>query len=551
MNTQEKTRSEFQSNKKQRAGQFFTAIPVQAKLKVSEPGDPFEREAEKVSQDIMSSNYESRGDNHNPVIQRKCESSEERDLDRKENPGEIPEVSEKLESHISKLDGKGRPLNKSEKSFYEPRFGKDFSNVRIHENDASAEKINAKAYTSKNHIVFNQGEYSGNSTSEKKLMAHELTHVVQQGGKGNKLNKQGLPDIQKQDEQSSGTTALSQEDRDWLYQRISFRMNLAYTKFVDACNTHQRHIRDLAAQNVDIASFVLDIALTFATPGIGRIISAGISRAVGQGASIAIYGVALGALDRVDQITSAATTVGKDLAKRGFQEVFSRSEVEQFVEDLKQIMSVSLDVINGNMQNNSDEELSVLFFNYDPSIATLNQYENQLAQMISDYRSQIIPIGRRTDERYGINRLRWIEGRSRRVLALTGEGRYAMAGGGIRFMTWITSSFKGEALRRSLPTTESQFPVIHYGNLESGSAPANLVGILDTPNVSLSNLVVEASTGLPSAQPSACPSCHGESSGRDTPSLLDRPFEFGRISDLQVPQENTEQLLEWIRQAND
>ncbi|WP_343851367.1 eCIS core domain-containing protein [Algoriphagus jejuensis] len=81
---------------------------------------------------------------------------------------------------MSNLDGKGRVLSNVEKRFFEPRFGRDFSKVRVHENDCSADEINAKAYATRNHIVFNQGEYSGNSTRDKKLMAHELTHVVQQ-----------------------------------------------------------------------------------------------------------------------------------------------------------------------------------------------------------------------------------------------------------------------------------------------------------------------------------------------------------------------------------
>jgi hypothetical protein len=470
MNIHDNKISENQGAKNLRKGPFFQAAVIQSKLKVNKPGDQFEQEAEKVSKDVVTL---SKNDNL-PQIHMKEEGEE---LERKEESAKTPVISQELESHISKLDSGGRPMNKKEKTFYEPKFGRDFSKVRIHENDSSAEKIHAKAYTTNNHIVFNQGEYSGESINGKKLMAHELTHVVQQGNKS-AVSRTELASIQRQDEPSPGTESLSQEERDWLYTRLTLRMNLAYTKFVDACNAHQRQIRDLAAQNVDIANLVLDVALAFATRGLSRIITAGISGSVRQGASDAVYRVALGALDRADQITAAATSIGKDLAKRGFQEVFSRSEEEQFVQDLKQIMSESIDVIHGNLNNSSDEELSILFFNYDPSIATLNYYEQMLAQMISAYRNQIMPIGRRTDERYGINSLRWIEGSRRRALALTGEGRYARAGGGIRFMAWITPYFKDEALRRSLPIREPNIPIIHYGRLESGSAPSNIEFVL-------------------------------------------------------------------------
>lgn len=528
----------------QRKSSFFAPVPVQAKLNVNAPGDKFEQEAEKVSKDVVTSSRNGKANDSLPDIQRKYNIG---DLERKEESAENPEISEELESHISKLDGRGRSMNKIEKSFFEPKFGRDFSKVRIHENDSSAEKIHAKAYTTKNHIVFNQGEYGGDSISDKKLMAHELTHVIQQGSKGI-VNRSELPSIQRQDEPRTGGP-LSQEERNWLYSRLTLRMNLAYTKFVDACNAHQRQIRDLAAQNVDIANLVLDVALAFATRGLSRIITAGISGAVRQGASDAVYRVALGALDRADQITAAATSIGKDLAKRGFQEVFSRSEEEQFVQDLKQIMSESIDVIHGNLINSSDEELSILFFNYDPSIATLSYYEQMLAQMISAYRNQIMPIGRRTDERYGTNRLRWIEGRSRRALALTGEGRYARAGGGIRFMAWITPYFKNEALRRSLPSRESDFPVLHYGNLENGSAPSNIEFVLNSPYLISNDYVFEAPTGQAPVQPNPCPSCHGELGGNQAPSLLDRPFDFESM--LDQPPNNQQQLEDWIRQLNE
>ena len=541
MNIQDKKRSEKQGTKNQRNRPFFPAVAIQSKLKVNKPGDRFEQEAEKVSQDMVTLSQ----NGNPPQIHRK---EEVRELERKEESAETPEISTELEGHISKLDGKGRSLNITEKNYFEPKFGRDFSKVRIHENDSSAEKIHAKAYTTKNHIVFNQGEYSGTSSGDKKLMAHELTHVVQQGSKG-VVNRSALPSIQRQDEPSTSTESLSQEERNWLYDRLTLRMNIAYTKFVDACNTHQRQIRDLAAQNVDIANLLLDVGLAFATRGLSTLVTSGISRAGRQGVSVAISRIALRALGRVDQIVAAATSIGKDLAKRGFQAVFSRGVEEQFVQDLKQVMSESVDMIHGNLINVSDEELSVLFYNYDPSIATLNYYEQMIAQMISDYRDQIIPIGRRTDERYGINRLRWIEGSGRRALALTGEGRYARAGGGIRFMAWITPYFKNEALRRSLPSRESDFPVIHYGNLENGSAPSNIEFVLNSPYLISNDYVFEAPTGQTPVQPNPCPSCHGESGGNQAPSLLDRPFDFESM--LDQPPNNQQQLEDWIRQLNE
>ncbi len=83
------------------------------------------------------------------------------------------------------LSSAGQPLGASTRSFMEPRFGHNFSDVRLHtggQAEASAERINARAYTLGRHIVFGAGQYSPASNDGRWLLAHELTHVVQQTG---------------------------------------------------------------------------------------------------------------------------------------------------------------------------------------------------------------------------------------------------------------------------------------------------------------------------------------------------------------------------------
>jgi hypothetical protein len=83
------------------------------------------------------------------------------------------------------LASPGRPLEPSTRSFMEPRFGRDFSDVRVHTDAASAESaraVNANAYTVGQHIVFDQGKYEPSTQSGKQLLAHELAHTVQQSG---------------------------------------------------------------------------------------------------------------------------------------------------------------------------------------------------------------------------------------------------------------------------------------------------------------------------------------------------------------------------------
>ncbi|MDB5133749.1 MAG: hypothetical protein JWP37_352 [Mucilaginibacter sp.] len=161
----------------------------QPKLTINQPNDIYEQEADTMADHVMrmsdssmsSTFFKSAGNG----IQRKCQECEEEDkhIHRKENSGGEVQGSNRLDSYINSLGSSGQPLPEASRKFFEPRFRHDFSNVRIH-NDMvaakSAQSINALAYTTGNNIVFNNGQYSPDSESGKKLMAHELTHVVQQ-----------------------------------------------------------------------------------------------------------------------------------------------------------------------------------------------------------------------------------------------------------------------------------------------------------------------------------------------------------------------------------
>jgi hypothetical protein len=83
------------------------------------------------------------------------------------------------------LRAQGRPLDQEARSFYEPRFGRDFSRVRVHTDSSASESaraIDAAAYTLGNQIVFGANRYQPHTSDGRRLLAHELTHVVQQGG---------------------------------------------------------------------------------------------------------------------------------------------------------------------------------------------------------------------------------------------------------------------------------------------------------------------------------------------------------------------------------
>lgn len=101
----------------------------------------------------------------------------------KETANRTPEVTQNLEYRINTIRVAGKPLNASTRAFFEPRFRYDFSQVRIHtDSEASglSNSLNAQAFTTGQDVFFRQGTYNPDSSSGRHLLAHELTHVVQQ-----------------------------------------------------------------------------------------------------------------------------------------------------------------------------------------------------------------------------------------------------------------------------------------------------------------------------------------------------------------------------------
>lgn len=167
---------------------------IQAKLTISQHGDPDEQEADHVADQVMR--MAEPGPIHSAagVIHRKCATcetgdtpcakcDEEEKVRRKESPGHGSPISPTVHAQIAGLRGGGHPLPPSMRAFFEPRFDADFSLVRVHTNSAAAEAagaIQAKAFTSGQDVAFAAGEYVPDSATGRKLLAHELTHTLQQ-----------------------------------------------------------------------------------------------------------------------------------------------------------------------------------------------------------------------------------------------------------------------------------------------------------------------------------------------------------------------------------
>jgi len=134
------------------------------------------------------------------IVQMKCAACEKQDrLQKKESPLPFPRIApNQIESDLNSAKGNGSPLPKPTRQRMESSFGTDFSNVRIHLHSSAIQMnkdLHAQAFTHGDNIFFNAGKFNPNTTSGKNLIAHELTHVIQQRKSSLKpINKDDEPD---------------------------------------------------------------------------------------------------------------------------------------------------------------------------------------------------------------------------------------------------------------------------------------------------------------------------------------------------------------------
>ncbi len=169
--------------------QVIQPLTVQPKLSVGAVNDPAEHEADAMADQVMRMPEQG-------FVQRKCADCEkEEKINRKPLSGSITPfiqtksegsapVNSAISSTIQSSRGSGSTLDSNTQTFMGSRMGSDFSTVKIHNDSQSAQlnqSLNAKAFTVGNDIYFNQGQYQPQSPEGKRLLAHELTHVHQQG----------------------------------------------------------------------------------------------------------------------------------------------------------------------------------------------------------------------------------------------------------------------------------------------------------------------------------------------------------------------------------
>lgn len=177
-------------------GMMLSAPVLQPKLRIGEVNDEYEREADHVADTVMrmpdslaSTPVSIGSGTAEDALQRcacgcggSCGGSTEEELVQRQADGPAsPGVAPSIVHDV--LRSPGRPLEASTRAFLEPRFGHDFSGVRIHTDDRAAESaaaLSALAYTVGSDIVFAKGKYQPDAASGRRLLAHEMTHTIQQ-----------------------------------------------------------------------------------------------------------------------------------------------------------------------------------------------------------------------------------------------------------------------------------------------------------------------------------------------------------------------------------
>ncbi|BAZ31240.1 hypothetical protein NIES4074_37120 [Cylindrospermum sp. NIES-4074] len=206
--------SPIQSQNTPEAQNLDQTTPIQPKLTIGAPGDKYEQEADSMAERVMSMDAPTvqqqpighQGKQPEESIQRQpiatsitplvqrftgvIQRLTEEKLQAKaaiqtKGEGGASPATPDLETRLASNKSGGTPLDKETRSFMEPRFGADFSSVKVHTDSSSVQmnkELGAQAFTHGHDVYFGAGKYNPGADDGKRLLAHELTHVVQQTG---------------------------------------------------------------------------------------------------------------------------------------------------------------------------------------------------------------------------------------------------------------------------------------------------------------------------------------------------------------------------------
>lgn len=162
-----------------RCGALLSGRRIQPVLRLSSTSDPAEREAERIARQIVSMpepapSGAALGAHRSPLLVARAPEA---------RPAAEGAVEAAVEAGIRRSASGGVLLSRQTRNFLEPRFGANFGGVRIHTDSNAANlatRVGARAFTFGRHIFFNEGQYRPDTRDGMELLAHELTHTIQQ-----------------------------------------------------------------------------------------------------------------------------------------------------------------------------------------------------------------------------------------------------------------------------------------------------------------------------------------------------------------------------------
>ncbi len=199
---------------------------LQPKLTIGAVNDPLEHEADAMAERVMRMPDPATVSSASPPrISRKCAACEEDETQTVQTKREGAQVGEggAPASVHEVLSAPGQALDPAARGFFEPRFDADFSDIRVHHDGRaanSAREVQARAYTVGNRIVFGASEYAPRADAGRHLLAHELAHVLQQGGTP-RLRRLGDPAQARRRQPSNGRAVSTTGGAKTLLQRAT------------------------------------------------------------------------------------------------------------------------------------------------------------------------------------------------------------------------------------------------------------------------------------------------------------------------------------------
>jgi hypothetical protein len=224
-------------------------MAIQAKLAIGEPNDKYEQEADATAARVVQQINSSTISQSQPIQRQELEEDEELQMkplvQRRENLGG-GEASTDLESAIQSARGSGQSLDTNLQQAMGQAMGADFSGVKVHtdsQSDQLNKSIQAKAFTTGQDVFFRQGAYEPSSRGGQELIAHELTHVVQQNGGAVQRSPQLLSKQEQQSLSIQRKFNLTKDEKTRLLSSGSINKETIVSSSVDALKTKKESLK--------------------------------------------------------------------------------------------------------------------------------------------------------------------------------------------------------------------------------------------------------------------------------------------------------------------